>query len=407
MWAAAKPKCHVLAIYTVAYLTMGEVLWRMTRASTPWEYGKYSVVLVMLILLYQRKPNERIFRYCALVMCLLAPATALSIGHFGLGEAAREAISFNLSGPMALVVAVACFSSFTYEEIDINRMLMAFTLPTISIGAITAWGILRSSIQFGSQANMAASGGYGPNQVSAILGFGAVAAMLLVLRLRRGHVRLAFTLLGAWFLVQALLTFSRGGLFNFAACFLVLGVHYLNSRRSRFAFLTITFAGLLIGSQFLLPRLESFTGGALSARFSSTSTTGRTQLAEGDLELWRRNPVLGTGVGVAAYKRHSGFYQPVAPHTEYTRLVAEHGTLGALALAVLLLIAASLYREAPTILTKAWVASLTTWAMAAMTHTAMRNAVISVVFGLAAISWRSRDRTIRPAGRRSPFGVGR
>ena len=68
--------------------------------------------------------------------------------------------------------------------------------------------------------------------------------------------------------------------------------------------------------------IGAFTGNASNERFSSTDTTNRGEIANGDLRLFGAHPLGGVGVGVAAIERD--FSLRAFPHTEYTRLLAEH-----------------------------------------------------------------------------------
>ena len=111
-------------------------------------------------------------------------------------------------------------------------------------------------------------------------------------------------------------------------------------------------------------------------------------MAEADLELFRENFVMGVGPGLSKYERRSSFRAATASHTEFTRLLAEHGLLGLTALGILLLIALQAYKLAPTALTKGWVAGMTAWSMAAMSHSAMRVVAISFIFGLATLPFQ-------------------
>ena len=80
-----------------------------------------------------------------------------------------------------------------------------------------------------------------------------------------------------------------------------------------------------------------------------------------------------------------------AAHTEYSRLLAEHGSAGALALLILLLILWKAYWRAPSAFARAWTASLAAWSLVEMGHAAMRIAAISFIFGLALIRWHTQD----------------
>jgi O-antigen ligase len=129
----------------------------------------------------------------------------------------------------------------------------------------------------------------------------------------------------------------------------------------------------------------------LQERYSSTSAGLRQTLVEEDLELWKENPVLGVGPGMSKYYRASLLGMEVASHTEFTRLLSEHGTFGLLALLVLVAIAGLAYLRAPSALEKAWVSALGGWAFIEMSHSAMRIVAISILFGLAMVQWRRRD----------------
>ena len=71
-----------------------------------------------------------------------------------------------------------------------------------------------------------------------------------------------------------------------------------------------------------------------------------------------------------------------AAHTEYTRLLADHGALGVMAIGVLALLALSAVVSSERGLSRAWSASAVVWALAEMSHSAMRVALIGFVFGI-------------------------
>jgi hypothetical protein len=103
------------------------------------------------------------------------------------------------------------------------------------------------------------------------------------------------------------------------------------------------------------------------------------------LTLWRDNQVFGVGPGMSSYMRT---YRPgAAAHTEYSRIVAEHGSLGLLAMLSLLLGLFLAYRKAPDILSRALIVAIASWAFVEMAHSAMRLVSISIMLGLALIQW--------------------
>ncbi|MEM1181525.1 MAG: O-antigen ligase family protein [Acidobacteriota bacterium] len=388
---ATTPGRHSEAIYVCGYIAGSDVLWRMTKARVFWEYSKYAVILILVLIMLQRGVRSGFARWGVLYFGLLVPSSLLTIGYFGITHDLRRALSFNLSGPLALAVAVIFFSGWRGPLPDLSRLLQAMVLPVTSVFAIAAYSTLTASrITFGLQANFVTSGGYGPNQVSAVLGVGALMALLLALNTPNPPLRLAYLGLAGVFQLQSLLTFSRGGTFNVLVATLFLGLHFIQHRRARNLFVTILGATLVIGVVLVLPRLDAWTSGMMTERFSSLDTTGRQSLAEADLALFQQHPLVGVGPGLSQHRRTDVFRRNIAAHTEHTRLLAEHGILGLAALAVLVLIAIQAYRLAPTTLARGWVTCLSAWAMAEMAHSAMRIVAISFLFGLALLPFHKR-----------------
>jgi hypothetical protein len=73
----------------------------------------------------------------------------------------------------------------------------------------------------------------------------------------------------------------------------------------------------------------------------------------------------------------------VAAHTEYTRLLAEHGVFGAVALLLLIVMAVAAIRRSKTIIGKALAASMIGWCFLFMMIDAMRLVAPSFAFGIA------------------------
>ena len=387
LWATQRPRLD-RAIYVVAYLAGAEILWRMTRADVFWEYGKYSITLLLGLLLLRSGRQTRLSTLAVIYFLLLLPACISTIDTLGWGEPARSAVSFNLSGPLSLAVAVMFFSGYRAPNLRLDWLLESMLLPITGILALAMYGTLTAEhITFGTQANFITSGGYGPNQVAAILGLGAVLALLLSLHSRESGLRWIFAGLSFLFLVQAVLTFSRGGVFNVAVCVALLGFHYIRDRHQRGAFVLLFLVLGPITANLVLPRLDAWTEGRLKERFQSFDTTGRKDIAASELELWSENPFIGVGTGMSSYARYYRGLGGAAAHTEFTRLLAEHGSFGAVAVLILLYICFHAYRSAPDVVARAWVAILTGWAFVEMAHAAMRIAAISLLVGMATIRW--------------------
>src|SRR2546425_567404 len=81
------------------------------------------------------------------------------------------------------------------------------------------------------------------------------------------------------------------------------------------------------------------------------------------------------------WDRPGGFFAS-APHTEFTRLVAEHGTFGFVAFLLLLLMAVRSVQRANDPWHKALVAAMLGWSFVFMMNAAMRLVAPAFILGL-------------------------
>src|SRR5262249_41737566 len=126
----------------------------------------------------------------AAYFALLVPSVALTV--LGLkGDELREQISFNMSGPLSLAVCAAFFFTIHLTRRDMKWVLTCLVAPAVSIATISTVTLQKAqqyaTDEFGNAGNRVASGGFGPNQVSAALGLG-ILAVFLILILGTGNV---------------------------------------------------------------------------------------------------------------------------------------------------------------------------------------------------------------------------
>lgn len=388
VWWATVGRRPELAVAAATYIAGAEVLWRMTGTGLFWEFAKYGASLILLLVFIRLPSHRSTFWGALLYLVLLIPSALITLQQLG-PSMARDAISFNLSGPFSLAVAVLFFSTVQAAAIDLELVVFSLLAPTLGVLSICTYSTLTAgAIHFYAESNYVTSGGFGPNQVSALLGLGALLSLILALQSSQAWRRWFFLGLTLWFLVQGVLTFSRGGVLNAVICIGFLLVHLVRQPRVRVTVLAVLVLFTLLGATVIFPRLNEYTGGALQERYTSTSTGLRQSLVEEELALWRENPVLGVGPGMSKYYRTSLLGMEVASHTEFTRLLSEHGTFGLLALLVLIAVAGLAYLRAPSALEKAWVSALSGWSFIEMSHSAMRIVAISILFGLATIQWK-------------------
>ncbi len=368
----------------VAYLAVADVLWRTTEAGFFYEGAKYAIVVILAVAMVRFFRSLRGLVLPAAYMATFLPAVVLSALVLGPSGLARSLISANLSGPLALATAVAFFAQVRPTLEGFRAVLWAMLGPITAVGAIAAVSTRanRGTIAFKDASNFVTSGGFGPNQVSALLGLGGLICLLLALtdNLRRRQVMEVTLAVGL--LTQATLTFSRGGLVSvlvaLVGCAVALARHGHSAAR-----LVGILAALVAAAAFIvLPRLDTFTGGALSERFTSVDTTNRVIFVEKDVAIFRDSPTTGVGLGVSSLARGGGGDR-VSAHTEFTRLLAEQGILGLGSIFLLLLMAIRSARRASPGVARALAVAMAMWGLTEMAHSAMRIATIPFVFALA------------------------
>lgn len=385
-WNAISTKNITNVIPYVAYITGAEVLWRMTDAQVFYEFGKYATVALLFITLLKKSKLKRtglpIFFFL-----LLIPSIVLTVNALGFTEHARQMISFNLSGPLAVSVCLLFFSQVDADQQLLRKWIWATVYPIISVLAIAAYSTLTTTdINFGSESVFVTSGGFGPNQVSAVLGLGALLLVMLIIQSGRKG-RLLSIFLSLALLTQSFLTFSRGGIYNFVVG-LAVGLIILVQKPSKFVrSFFFVFLILLIVGVFIFPNLEELTSGAFSSRFKDIDTSSRINLAKADLELFKENLIFGVGPGMASYMRQNIRY--TSAHTEYSRLLAEHGILGILSLIFLIYLLVAAFFRTPDIFSRAWMVALAAWPLVEMAHSAMRIAAIAFILGLSVVNWKT------------------
>jgi O-antigen ligase len=384
VWYATRGGSLERVAWVAAYMIGTEIIWRMAGARLPWEFAKYATSAVFILAMF-RNGLLKGPALPTIYVLLLIPSAVLTAMELDNDEA-RSAISFYLSGPIALTASAWFFSQVKLTTQQLATLFLALLGPIAGIAAIALSGILTDpNIMYGFAAtsNYATSGGYAPNQVSSLLGLGALLALFFVLDERGGWTRRIGFISGATvFAIQSALTFSRGGLYNIAVALLLALPFLIRDPRTRLRVILVAVILVVATNYVILPRLEAFTRGNLSNRFESVETTGREDLSRADLQLWQEHPLLGVGPGMAELNRESSL-KGIAAHTEFSRLVAEHGTLGFAALLALLLAGVQCVLSARGNTNKAVVAALLGWSLFDMLHGAMRMGAPGFLFGLA------------------------
>lgn len=379
-------------ICVIAYTTGCEVLWRQIRVPMFWLGATYLVILLSsFAVLFVLQRLGRSARVAALYVALLLPAMIATIRTTG-GDA-REIIAFALAGPAALAAFAAFTSQVTVQPWLYRRILWITVVSAVgplTFAITTLIGDLNNTgVDFGTQSNFAAAGGFGPVQVSSLLSLGVMAAVLLIIVETTMVVRVLAGIVAVVLAVQTLLTFSRGGSFSAGIAVTALALYQAKNRRVRNTIIAVAAVAFTLATLVVFPWLDDFTQGAFQERFSDTET-GRTELAANDTEIFTDNIVLGVGAGMTKYQRLS--YEVCqlrsdkcvaesSSHTEFTRMLAEHGIPGVIGLGLLGLLAwHALRRAGPG---KGFAIAWLAWALSQMVYANLRIVAVPFAFGLA------------------------
>lgn len=371
-----------LILAVTVYGGLSDVLWRSASARGPWEAGKYVVIIGCLLLTvrFVRRPKNLVL--CGGMILLLLPAVLPALFELPFGRA-RSVILASLNGPIAIPIAYLACSNLRVTAREMRGIYLIALSPIVSICAVATMATATStSLDFGTQSNFAASGGFGPNQVSSVLCVGALLCILVTLQ--RGvnwAYRAAALATAVWLAGQAVLTFSRGGIVGLVVACGAVGLVALGTAGQRWRVLVAAGVLIVVALQ-VMSWAGTFTDGASSERFGNADTTNRVTIVESDLRLFGSNPIAGVGVGMALYKRDIDLY--TSPHTEFTRLPAEHGVLGLAVVGLLVVMCVRIIRGGHGWYRMASVGLLAI-TIAQMGHSATKIASIPVAFGLAAL----------------------
>ena len=364
-------------IFAIGYVMASEPLWRVSRAIIFYESGKYAIAVLSLLALLRFRLSGRSDKTPLLYFLLLLPSLLM------LEQFDRRQISFNMSGPFSLAMTTVFLSSQRISVETLRKLFLVILGPIWGLTVVATFStVTTDSINF--YASKVAAGGLGNNQASSLFGLGLLLSFFyLFIDQRNRHMRWLMIVIGLWCGSQAALTFSRGGVATAIGAIAAASFFMLRDRRKRGALvLRIALLGIL-ASFVVTPVLNTITGGALSKRFSDSHLTGRDKIIQADLIAFRENPLFGVGPGGSrAY--HTLTFRLSSAHTEYSRLLAEHGLFGLVALLLLGWMAfRRLVRPSPPAGT-AMAAGFTFWALLFMFHAAMRMAAVSFIFALGA-----------------------
>lgn len=342
------------ALLIAAYVIGSEVLLRMTGGNIAHEIAKYEVIYFLVLGIFFSGTSKNSILYF-FFMLLLLPGIYIGANVLGHEVDVRKAILFNILGEVTLFVgAIYCYQR-KVTLMQLEYIIKALSLPIVSV--IIYLFLYSPSIKdvvTSTQSNFETSGGFGPNQVSTVLGLGMFCFFSLLVLFSKTRkmqlIHLALLIIASF---RGIVTFSRGGVFTAIAmiAILILVLYWFANTKAKNLIIVLSVSAVIVGG-FVWTYSVLQTGGMIENRYVNKDARGREkvdklggreQIAETELKMFMDNPFWGIGVGKNKEYREEMTGIVAASHNEITRLLAEHGVFGLLAFIILLFTPLILY----------------------------------------------------------------
>ena len=390
-----------------AYFAGAEVLFRMTKGNLAYEASKYLVIVFMMMGMFFKGINGKGYPYF-FYLILLVPAILVASTTLSWNVNFRTNIAFVLSGPVCLgIAALFCYDrKVTHKQL--LDIIMYLALPSITMTVyLFLYNPSIKDVLEGTASSAAASGGFGPNQVSTALGLGMFAIVVRLFVKSPSVVMkiLNLVILGAM-TFRAIVTFSRGGVF--AAIIVIAAflwtIFYRSSYKQRNQIMGL-FILFSIAIAITWTISSNQTSGMIDKRYSNQDALGRDKkdLSTGRLVLFMEeidgflsSPFLGIGASRVKDIRIETSGRKLPSHNEIGRLLSEHGFLGIIIL--LILIIKPLGYRSSNKRNYYFYAFLCFW-FATINHSGMRIAAPALLYALALLNVtdkRSITKSFRP-----------
>lgn len=385
---------HNEALVAAAYVVGSEVFLRMTGGNPLYEISKYGVMVFIFMGMYYSGFSKSATPYWIFLL-LLVPSVVLTTFVLDFETNLKNAIAFNISGPVCLGVA----SIYTYRrKIPLNEMnavILAMGLPIVSCMVyLTFYTPRLQDVVTSTQSNFETSGGFGPNQVATVFGLGMFVFFSRMILESKTKLMLVLNLLLAITMsYRGIVTFSRGGMVTgFLMILLLLLFLYAKSNYTGRVKLNYVMVFITLAMVATWTYTSFQTGGLIDKRYANQDArgrekesqfTGREDVAMGEIDAFLKNPIFGVGVGKGAEVRFEETGIMVLSHDEITRMLAEHGTLGIVGLLILFFTPLVLYLENK--FNMFLLCFLAFWFLT-INHAAMRTAAPAFVYSLSLLN---------------------
>ncbi|MUP44149.1 O-antigen ligase domain-containing protein [Gramella sp. BOM4] len=378
------------ALMAAAYIAGGEVFFRQTSAVFFYETGKYAVIIFLVIGMFFKGASSKTVPFW-IYLLILFPGVVMVTFTMSYDFEFRKQVAFNLAGPVCLgVSALYCYYKKIKKE-DFQRVFLMLLMPIIAQAIyLLFYTPSLDDVRISFSGNYAATGGFGPNQISTVMGLGIFLLTTRLFTIKSFKINIIDSLLLFMVGYRAVVSFSRGGVITAILCIIAFLIFYYYKQSSvSVQKLNFKIIGILLifFSTWVFTSLE--TQGLIGNRYTNRNalgqveddiSTGRVELIETELTAFYHHPITGIGVGKGKEYREEQLGIGIASHNELSRLLAEHGILGVFALCILIFVPITFWFKFKN--NYYFLAFVTFWFMT-INHSAMRIALPGFVYGLA------------------------
>ena len=392
VYATKNKNNEVLLI--VAYMVGVEVFLRMTGGNFNNEFVKVNVIFFMLLGMIYSNFSINSFVYWVFLILLIPGILVTSILP-DFSTDIRKVLVFNLSGPVCLAICAIYTFKRRILFADLQNILVLMGLPVVTTAVyLFLYNPSVREVVTGTQSNFDTSGGFGPNQVSTILGLGMfIFFTQLILFSKSKKIMVLNGILLIFISYRAVVTFSRGGVIT--AVVMIIGLlfllYYFSNAKGKGKFsLVFLLTGLMAMGIWTYSSLQ--TNGLINKRYANQDARGRVkkdrlggreEVMDSEFKLFLDNPILGVGAGMGKKVRKETLGAEVASHNEISRMLSEHGLFGIFGLLLLLITPLILYMNNKQHL---YFLSFYVFWLLTINHAAMRTAAPAFVYALALLS---------------------
>ena len=379
------------ALFVAAYIVGAEVFLRMTEGNLFEQFAKYGVMGILLIGMIYRGFSKNALPYWIFGLLLL-PAIFLSFFTLNFDTDIRKAITFNIIGPITLMVsAIYCYQrKISFEQIKTIINMLAYPVMATLVYMYQYTPSVKDVVT-NTESNFETSGGFVHNHVSTILGLGIFLFFVkIVLSSKTVLIRNINVLFFVIITFRGIVTFSRGGVitgFVMIIIVVLLLLYYTKSQAKSKVVMLVVFGLFALVGIWSYSSIQ--TSGLIDKRYANqdargreklSKLTGRERLIESEFKMFLDNPIFGIGVGKNKEYRLETTGIDAASHNEITRMLAEHGMFGLFGLIILLITPMVLYLNNQQ---NIFVFSFVVFWILTINHAAMRLAAPAFVYALS------------------------